>query len=129
MKKYFLFFTLLFQIVLQIKADDISSSAVYVWVAGSSTCYQLASMPTVTYKEDVAILTLNNSSTPELTLPLTDGATLEVTYGKYISENIKQIDADKNSIVKKVGKYIKGGKLVIIKEGKHFDINGLEIMN
>ena len=44
--------------VVMAKADETAANAILVWVDGSSTCYQLESMPQVTYSEGAAVLTL-----------------------------------------------------------------------
>ena len=69
--------------VVMAKADETAANAILVWVDGASTCYQLESMPQVTYDNGAAVLTLQGKSTPELTLPLEGGAQLEITYGVY----------------------------------------------
>ncbi len=78
-------------------ADDVPQDGIFVWVSGSATCYQLQDFPTVTYSEvggvTNAVLTLQGKGTPELTLPLTEGATLEVVYGTYVESPSLAINA------------------------------------
>lgn len=78
---------LLLGAVTQMNAESLDG--VYVWVSGSATCYQLSSMPTVTYSTDdsgntVADLTLSGETTPVLSVPLTSGSSIEVVYGTYV---------------------------------------------
>lgn len=108
--------------------DDELKDAIYVWTEGSSTCYKLTEMPSVSYKDGKAVLTLAGSASPALVLELTGGAKLEITYGTYIPTAIENVEKE-SQIVKKVGKYIQGGRLVIIKDGKKYDIKGVEIKN
>lgn len=100
--------------------------AIYAWVNGSSTCYKLDAMPTVSYQNDndtkYALLIINSQVV--LRLALTDGANLTITYGVY---DETAIDDVKESKVTKNGKFIKGGRLVIVKDGRMFDTNGIEI--
>ena len=128
MKKYLLSVMSLLSIGMA-QAAETSNDAIYVWLSGTSTCYKLESMPQVSYGEGKAVLTLSGKSTPELILSLTDGAQLEVTYGIY-QDQASGIDGVSNvteSRVIKNGKYITGGHLVIVKDGKKYDSRGVEI--
>ena len=112
------------------KADETAANAILVWVDGSSTCYKLESMPQVTYSEGAAVLTLQGKSTPELTLPLDNGAKLEITYGEYKETTaIEELEVatpqnTKTDTVRRVGKYISGGKLIIVRDGHQYDVSG-----
>ena len=117
--------------VVMAKADETAANAILVWVDGTSTCYQLESMPQVTYDDGAAVLTLQGKSTPELTLPLEGGAKLEITYGVYKEttaiEEIEAADAQSakdDGTVRRVGKYISGGKLIIVRDGHQYDVSG-----
>lgn len=104
------------------------TDAIYVWVDGESTCYKLESMPKITYSNGTAILTLAGKTTPELTIPITDDNSLKVTFGVYKEPTTTQIEGIKtDSKVVKNGKYISGGKLIIVKDGKKYDASGKEV--
>ena len=102
--------------------------AIYVWVDGESTCYKLESMPKITYGNGTATLTLSGKTTPELTLPITDDNSLKVTFGVYKEPETTQINGvTTTSKVVQNGKYISGGKLIIVKDGKKYDANGRQL--
>lgn len=125
-KRLLLIATLMFALGLNLHADAANNhNGLFVWVNGTSTCYKLSDMPTVTYSNGSAILTLKGSAEPVLTLELKNGAKLEMAYGEYNPTAIK--DVKNTSIVTKKGKFIQGGKLIIIKDGKKFDANGIEL--
>lgn len=124
-KKLLFIATLVTFPVMHANADSLQEEGVFAWVNGSSICYKLSDMPKVMYSDGTAILTLGDSTTPELTLETKNGAKLEITYGIYTG--ISDIQLDKSSCVEKTGKYIHGGNLVIVKNGKQYDINGIEI--
>ena len=100
--------------VVMAKADETAANAILVWVDGSSTCYQLESMPQVTYSEGAAVLTLQ----------------LEITYGVYKETTaIEEIEVETPQDttpdnVRRVGKYISGGKLIIVRDGHQYDVSG-----
>lgn len=121
-RKTILLLALLLSSVLHVKADEGTVDGVFVWVNGSSTCYKLSDVPKVTYSDGFAILTLGSSSSPELKVELKDGNSLEITFGTY--SGIKDIMSDELSKVEKNGKFIRGGRLIIIKDGKQYDVNG-----
>ena len=109
-----------------IRAEE--TDAIYVWVDGESTCYKLESMPKITYSNGTAILTLSGKTTPELTLPITDDSSLKVTFGVYKEPETTQINGvTTTSKVVQNGKYISGGKLIIVKDGKKYDANGRQL--
>jgi len=120
MKKILLLVSMAFISFAAMAEKDVD--AIYVWVSGSSTCYQLSSMPKVTYADNAAVLTLNGQSTPELTVPLKDGGKMIVTVGVYQPSAISELGED--TPVQQTGKYIRGGKLVIVKDGQMFDAFG-----
>lgn len=104
------------------------NDAIYVWVDGESTCYQLESMPKITFGNGNAILTLSGKTTPELTIPITDENSLKVTFGVYQENITTSLDCiTATSKVEKKGKYISGGRLIIVKDGKKYDTSGKEI--
>ena len=104
------------------------NDAIYVWIDGESTCYKLESMPKVTFGNGTAILTLSGKTTPELTIPITDDNSLKITYGVYKEPTATSVDGiTATSKVVKTGKYISGGRLIIVKDGKKYDASGKEI--
>lgn len=105
-------------------ADVSENNAVYAWVDGESTCYQLSAMPKVTYAEGAAVLTINGNE-DVLTLKLKNGAKLITTFGVY--EPSTGITDDEVQPVRKSGKYIIGGRLIIVKDGMQFDVQGNRI--
>ena len=106
------------------------NDAIYVWVDGESTCYKLESMPKITYGNGTAILTLSSKTTPELTIPINDDNSLKVTFGVYVEPTTTKVDAvTTDSKVVKNGKYISGGRLIIVKDGKKYDASGRQIEN
>lgn len=127
MKKISIIAAVLMSSVLNIHANDNTIDGIFAWVNGSNTCYKLSEIPKVTYQGKTAILTLGDSSTPELTIELNDETMLEVTYGKYVTSGIEDIPSNSSTKVVKEGKYIRGGQLIIVKDGKQYSINGTEI--
>lgn len=101
------------------------TDAVYVWVDGTSTCYRLTDMPKVTYEGSEAILSVNG--TEQLRLDLGEKH-LVITYGVYqeTPTDIEQTgqDGQTNSPVQQVGKYIRGGQLIILRDGVCYDAHG-----
>ena len=110
-----------------VHADEMND-AVYAWVDGESTCYQLSAMPVVTYSDGYAVLTINGDDAV-LTLELTEGAKLITTFGIYYEPPIDPTGVQdiEEQPVKKVGKYIIGGRVIIVKDGMQFDIAGNRI--
>ena len=87
-------------------------------------------MPKITYGNGTAILTLSGKTTPELTIPITDDNSLKVTFGVYVEPTTTKVDAvTTDSKVVKNGKYISGGRLIIVKDGKKYDASGRQIEN
>ncbi len=121
-KKNFLLATMLVSVSLQLKAEENVIDGVFAWVNGSSTCYHLSDVPKVTCKDGFAILSLGDSDTPQLKIELKDDATLEITFGTY--SDGAGVQTTELTKVEKSGKYIKGGRLIIVKDGKQYDVNG-----
>jgi len=119
MKKFLLLFSICVFSISAIGAEK-EIDAIYAWVEGTSTCYQLKSMPKVTYVENTAVLTLAGESEPELTVDLSNGGKLMVTVGVYDPSGVEETNAP----VRQEGKYIRGGRLVIVKDGVKFDAVG-----
>ena len=104
------------------------TDAIFVWIDGESTCYKLESMPKITYGNGTAILTLSGKTTPELTIPITDNNNLKITYGVYQEPTTPSVNGiTATSKVVQNGKYISGGRLIIVKDGKKYDASGKEI--
>lgn len=99
--------------------------AIYVWVDGASTCYRLTDMPQVTYEGSIAVLSIKG--TEQLRLDLGEQH-LVITYGVYqqTPTDIEQTGqgAQTNTPVQQVGKYIRGGQLIIVCDGVRYDIHG-----
>ena len=85
-------------------------------------------MPKVSYDNGSAILTLSGKTTPELIIPLSDDGNLKITYGIYKEPSSTSVDSiTLNSKVVQKGKYIVGGNLVVVKNGKKYNTKGIEI--
>ena len=82
-------------------------------------------MPKVTYEGTEAILSVNG--TEQLRLDLGEKH-LVITYGVYqeTPTDIEQTgqDGQTNSPVRQVGKYIRGGQLIIVRDGVCYDAHG-----
>ena len=122
MKKNLLLIVMALLSVMMAKAE--TCDAVYAWVNGESTCYRLEAMPQVTYSDGAAVLTVDGEVA--LTLPLQEGAELIITYGQYEDhQDPTAIDAAQaETLVKREGKMISGGRLIIVRDGKQYDISG-----
>lgn len=99
--------------------------AIYVWVDGASTCYRLTDMPQVTYEGSIAVLSIKG--TEQLRLDLGE-QNLVITYGVYqqTPTSVEQTGQGAQTIppVQQVGKYIRGGQLIIVRDGVRYDIHG-----
>lgn len=124
MKKKLLLFAILVLGTSFVDAKSTENDAIFVWVDGSSICYQLSAMPKVTYEDNAAVLFINGIETLRLTL--TDSKQLKITYGVYSTTSI---DGENINLkrVNQVGKYIMGGKLIIANGGILFDAQGNQI--
>jgi len=120
MKKTLLFFSALILSVSAWCADQ-DIETIYAWVKGQSTCYQLSSMPKVTYQDNTAVLTLAGQSQPSLTVSLEDGGKLMITIASSISAIEETYD---NQPVQQVDKMIRCGRLIIVKDGVQYDAMG-----
>ena len=127
MKKFFfsLITAMLFSVFAY--AEEPEVMGIYAWADGDSTCYKLSDVPKVTYDEGAAVLTIGGKE--QLRVQLTDGAQLKITYGVYIDEPTAIEGTEQRPVqaVQQNGKYIRGGRLVIIKDGKMYDANGVKI--
>lgn len=123
MKKLFFFLASVF--VLSIGAAQAEEAdAVFFWVNGSNTCYQLSKMPVVSYDNGAAVLTIDGIE--QLRVPAESLEDLTITYGVYAPADIKSVTSE-DTKVHKVGKYIIGGRLIIVKDGQQFDAEGRKL--
>lgn len=123
MRKLLLFIASAF--VLSIGAAQAEEAdAVFFWMNGSNTCYQLSKMPVVSYDEGVAVLTIDGIT--QLRVEAESIEDLTITYGVYAPADIKSMTTE-DAMVHKVGKYIIGGRLIIVKDGQQFDTEGRKL--
>ena len=98
------------------------ADAIYAWVDGASTCYRLTDMPKVTYQGTEAVLSINGVE--QLRLDLGEKQ-LVITYGVYQSGPSTDIEQPQpDTPVRQVGKYIRGGQLIIVRDGVMYDALG-----
>ena len=119
MKKLFLLCSLL--VAMCVQAQETARDAVYAWVDGASTCYRLSDMPTVSYDGQFAILTIGGEE--QLRLDLGEKE-LMLTFGVYVETAVEETTTP----VEKVGKYIRGGQLIIVRDGVQYDVQGRRIV-
>ena len=101
---------------------DTVYDGIIVYVEGTENAYLLSEMPTVTYSANNAILTVDGKQVASFAL--NDGKEVTITYGKYSLSGISTIETQSDK-VRRVGKYITGGKLIVIgKDGKQYDTAG-----
>lgn len=98
------------------------ADAVFCWVNGTSTCYRLEEMPVVRYENGAAVLTIRGVE--QLRVAAESIENLTVAYGVYQATDIESVEAGENTPVQKVGKYIIGGRLIIVKDGVMYDVDG-----
>lgn len=100
-------------------------NGIIVYTEGGEDAYLLSEMPTVTYGKNCAILNVKGKQVASV--DLSGGKKLIVTYGEYKLSSISEASVPKGKI-QKVGKYIQGGKLIIIgKDGILYDAVGEKI--
>ncbi|MBQ0076192.1 MAG: hypothetical protein KBS69_03565 [Bacteroidales bacterium] len=98
--------------------------AIYMWVNGSSVCYRLSQMPQIKFVDDNFVLLIDGVE--QLRVKTSSLEDITLTYGEYQSST----PTDDKSVsttdtpVQKVGKYITGGRLIIVKDGKQYDAQG-----
>lgn len=129
-KKVLLLVMMVFSITMA-WADNGTINGLIATFEGSDVTYQLEKMPTVSYQKDgdnqKAILTYEGLETP-IEFLLEDGKQLVITYGTYVPSSINDIESGKAQIKEMNNrKYIVGGKLIIIKNGKKYAADGTEI--
>lgn len=105
-------------------AEAEEADAVYAWVDGTSKCYRLSDMPVVSYDQGDAVLTIDGVE--QLRVAAESIEQLTITYGVYKSQpDIPTgVEQTEPSSVRKVGKYIIGGQLIIVVDGVQYDANG-----
>ncbi len=126
MRKLLLFIASAF--VLSIGAVQAKEAdAVFFWINGSNTCYQLSKMPVVSYDNGAAVLTIDGIT--QLRVEAESLEDLTLTYGIYQAPTPADIESATIEDVKvhKVGKYIIGGRLIIVKDGEQFDAEGRKL--
>ena len=88
-------------------------NGVVVYAEGSQTAYLLSTMPTVTYREGSAVLTVGGIEVTSV--ELLEGQQLVVTWGTYEESGIGEIADDRASVnVRREGKLLRGGRLIIV---------------
>ncbi|MCQ2342208.1 MAG: hypothetical protein MJZ75_01755 [Paludibacteraceae bacterium] len=103
--------------------------AIYMWVNGSSVCYRLSQMPQIKFVDEAFVLLIDGVE--QLRVKTSSLEDITMTYGVYQSST----PTDDKSVsttdtpVQKVGKYITGGRLIIVKDGKQYDAKGHLISN
>lgn len=100
------------------------ADAVFFWINGSNTCYQLSKMPVISYDNGAAVLTIDGIT--QLRVEAESIEDLTITYGVYAPADIKSMTTE-DAMVHKVGKYIIGGRLIIVKNGEQFDTEGRKL--
>lgn len=126
MKKLFLFLASVFVLSIGVAQAE-EANAVFFWVNGSNTCYQLSKMPVVSYDNGAAVLTIDGIE--QLRVPAESLEDLTITYGVYQAPTPTDVESTTpdDTKVHKIGKYIIGGRLVIIKDDKQFDAEGRKL--
>lgn len=97
---------------------------------GSEVSYKFEDMPTVKYETvenmTYAVLYLNGVAEPVLSVALTEGHQLVMTYAEF-TDGIDDVKSDRAVISERHGhKVIQGGRLIIIdKEGRRYNAQGV----
>lgn len=98
-------------------------NGIIVYAEGEETAYLLSDMPSVSYGEGKAVLSINQREVA--TINLKDNKKLTIVYGEYDSTPTKVDGPSDVSEVRRAGKYYVGGRLIIIdKEGRTYDTSG-----
>ncbi len=102
--------------------------AVYIWITSNNyVCYKLESKPQITYSNGNVNLTIPGRSKPELTLPIPAKSRIKMVFGIYGDPQDINIPKNQSDTIKQNGKYITGGKLIIVKKGKQYTPSGKRI--
>lgn len=131
LKRLFTSLTFLFLCLVNIQAQEVSYDGIFVIANGSNECYLISEHPVVSYSEDnkMAFLTLDGSSDPVLSIPITGNNALQIVYGSYhytVENNTAtSVENITVSTERKSGKkIITGGKVFILKDNKLYSANG-----
>ncbi len=105
-------------------AETKEVNAVYAWVNGTSKCYRLSDMPMISYENEGVVLSIGGVE--QLRVYAEDIEQLTITYGVYKPDPNPSTNAEQTELspVRKVGKYIIGGQLIIVIDGVQYDTNG-----
>ncbi len=113
-------------------AQSGNPDAIYVWVDGSEVCYRLEASPVVKFIDGSAILWVNDREV--LSLNLKERGDLRIVFGQYEESKdptgiVEVADGDSSlpSKVSHSGKLIRGGRVVVVKDGKMYDMNGVAV--
>ena len=108
-------------------AEAEEADAVYAWVNGTSKCYRLSDMPVVSYERGDVVLSIDGVE--QLRVYAENIEQLTITYGIYQSNPNPPTNAEQAepSAVRKVGKYIIGGQLIIVVDGVQYDAEGRQL--
>ena len=108
-------------------AEAEEADAVYAWVNGTSKCYRLSDMPVVSYDQGDVVLSIDGVE--QLRVYAENIEQLTITYGIYQQKPDTPTDAEQTepSAVRKVGKYIIGGQLIIVVDGVQYDAEGRQL--
>lgn len=96
---------------------------------GARTTYAFTETPTVKYVTEEGIqyaqLYVAGSAKPVASFQLAKGKQLLITYAEFEPSGIDGVAVDKVAVTMRNGKkYVRGGRLVIIKDGKQYDVDG-----
>ncbi len=119
--------SLLAMMMMTTHAQEAEKDAVYAWVNGTSKCYRLTDMPSLSYDNGAAVLTIRGVE--QLRVPAENISQLTIVYGVYKEDptSVDPAENRENSIVRQVGKYIVGGQLIIVVDGVQYDVHGRRI--
>lgn len=94
---------------------------------GASVCYKLDDVPSISYTtiddEQYAVLTFEHNSAV-VRFALEEGKTLEIVFGTYQSQTTTDTDSRTHISTENSCKVIRGGKLIILQNGKQYDAMG-----
>ena len=125
MKKILL--SIMMMLVVALSASAEGMNGIIAYVDGGTEAYLLSEQPRVTYSDNSAILSVGGVEVA--TVDLSGDKALSIVYGEYQPTAINGINADAVTATTQNGKkYIKGGRLIIIKDGKQYDAAGKEVL-
>lgn len=114
-------------LVASIVANAEGRDAIMVYADGVEKTFLLSQAPKIYYNTvdgvKTASVTVDGETTPAVSVQLVGDATMKILY-----VSTTDIDAIRNNQpLVKDGKVIKYGKVVILRNGKQYDINGVEL--